>query len=228
MGRLRNLELVFSSPTRLAANVAEVPTWVVPFVIALVVTFTLSALTFDYQIQHQRAEYEKVMGDRGREEDLDSMFAKTPRRRVLGGVFAVAASAVGILVASAVLNGVASVAGGKIGFRRMFALYAHLSLIGVLGQLIRVPLIFAKGSADVRTSLAAFAPSLSLTSPLGVFLNMVDLFAVWMLIALTIGYDVLGHMGVRKSAAIVFGLWGALIAIFVGLTYLRMVATGMS
>jgi hypothetical protein len=228
MGRLKNLELVFSSPTRLAANIAEEPTWVVPFVIVLVAAFTLSVLTFDYQIEHQRAEYEKIMRDRGQEEDLESLFAKTPRRRILGGVFPVAASVVVILVASAVLNGVASVAGGKIGFRRMFALYAHLSLIGVVGQLIRLPLVFAKGSVDVRTSLAAFAPSLSLTSPLGVFLNMVDLFAIWMLVALTLGYDALGHMGVRKSAAIVFGLWGALIAILVGLTYLRMVATGMS
>jgi len=126
-----------------------------------------------------------------------------------------------LVVAAAVYNGISSIGGGKIGFRRMFALQSHAALVVALGLLVRVPIILVKGSVDVRTGVAAFAPSVPLRSPLGTLLIQLDLFDIWSLVALTFGFSVLAGFGIKKSAAVIFGLWAVFVFMLVGLAVLR-------
>jgi hypothetical protein len=102
-----------------------------------------------------------------------------------------------------------------VGFRKMFAFSMYSMLVWVLGGLIKAPLVLAKGSADVRTSLAILVPSKPLLSPLVMFLNSIDIFAVWALVTLCFGYGVLSGLGIKKASGIVVGLWAVLIVIIV-------------
>jgi len=107
-----------------------------------------------------------------------------------------------------------------VGFRRMFAFVSYSTVILALGGLIKIPLVLAKGSIDVRTSLAVLAPSVDLRSPVVVVLGSFDIFSIWQVVALCFGFGVLSGFGTKKSAGIVVGLWVILVVLRVGLSLL--------
>jgi hypothetical protein len=220
MSRLANLGLIFTSPSAVGRRVMEDAHWVIPLVVVLAVGFIATVTTYEYQVKFQREYMAEIIRERDPDADIDSMFRVTPRRQILTGAGAAVFSGVMVLVFAAVLKGVASVAGGQVGFRRMFSFVAYSSVIPALGSLIKIPLIHAKGSIDVRTSLAALAPGIDLRSPLAVVLGSFDIFTIWQVVALCFGFSVLSGFDVKKSSLIVVGLWAILILIRIGLSSL--------
>jgi hypothetical protein len=220
MKRLHNLGLVFLSPGRVAENTLEDPHWVLPLMIVVVMTFVFTVTTHEFQVLQQREVLEKVMEDSGQELDIDSMMVSTPGKRMIAGATAAGMAVLFIVVASAVLNGFASIAGGQTGFVKMFSFYAYASMIGVLAMVVKLPLVLAKGSLDVRTSAAAFSPSVQATGPLGIFLNSIDVFSIWMVGITAIGFSVLSALGIRRSVAIVVGLWVLVVVLRVAMAVL--------
>lgn len=223
MSKAGSMVAIFTSPGAVARQIAEEPHWLLPLVIVLAVTFTVSIATHEYQVEYQRPAIERVMRDAGRdEEEIASRFESTPSRKVIGGAGAMVFAAIFLmLIPAAILNGVSSITGEKVGFRRMFSLMAYSAVIMALGQVVRLPLILVKGSVNVRTSVAAFTPSVSIESPLGTLLNSLDIFSIWMLIAVCVGFATLAGINIKKSSVIVAGLWAAGIAVLVGLAVLR-------
>jgi hypothetical protein len=230
MGVMSNIGTIFTSPGAAARRIAESPHWLVPLVIVLAITIVATMAVHEYQAAAQREAVEDVLRDSGRDpEEIDDLFKSTPARRAMGSGFA--AVFVGlflILIPAAILNGISSVSGERVGFRKMFSLMSHAALIPALGQIVRTPIILAKQSIDVRTSAAAFAPSVSINSPLGTFLNSLDIFSIWAVVAVCVGYSVLSGMTIKKSAIIVVLLWLAGIALLVGSAFLGRLATGGS
>lgn len=219
---------VFTSPSSAARAIAENPGWLVPLIIVLVVALVFGFMTYKYQVETQREMLERLQSERGVEIDIDARLAPTPAKRVLAGVqTAFFLGIFLILIPAAVLNGVAKVAGANVGFKRMFAWMATVGLISALGMLVKLPIVFAKGSIDVRTSLAMAAPSVSIQKPLGVLLNSFDIFSIWAVIAAVIGFAVLTGFNNKKSGLIVGGLWLLYVLILVGVTALSSSLTGM-
>jgi hypothetical protein len=230
MSAMSNIGMIFTSPGAAARRIGENPHWVTPLIIVLVVTILATMAVHRYQAEAQREAVEEVLRDSGRDpEEIDEMFRSTPARRVMGS--ALAAVFVGlffILIPAAILNGVSSVGGERVGFRKMLSLMSHAALITALGQIVRTPIMMAKQSVDVRLSAAAFAPSISMASPLGTFLNALDVFSIWAVVAVCIGYSVLSGMTIKKSTIIVVLLWLVGIALLVGSAFLGRMATGGS
>jgi hypothetical protein len=221
MDALRNLGLIFTSPSQAAAQVADRPHWVLPLVILMVVAAVFTLSTFKYQLQEQRQTIEEMLEERGMEMDEENMPEDSTAGRVLGGAGAAVMAGLAVLVGAAILNGFATLMGHEIGFRKMFAFYSHVGLIGALGMLVKIPIVLAKQDMDVRTSVLAFAPSIPLDSLAGVFLSNLDLFSIWSVVATVVGYDVLSGMGRRKSAYVVVGLWVLWMLVSVALYALR-------
>jgi hypothetical protein len=223
MSRLGNLGLIFASPGKVAKNVAEDPHWVIPLVIILLVSFVMGVAIHKYQVEYRRAQVEKIMRDAGRtEEEIASALSSTPRKKVLSGAgIAVFVGLFMILIPALILNGISSVMGEKVGFRRMFSFMSYSSVILALGDIIRIPIMLAKGSIDVRISLAALAPSVGVESPLGTLLNSFDVFSIWMLVAVCAGFSALSGSEIKKASAIVVALWAVGVAILMGLAVLR-------
>jgi len=219
---------VFTSPSSAARGIAERPGWLLPLIIVLVASFLFGFITYKYQVESQREMLERIQSERGVEIDIDARLAPTPVKKILAGVQTALFLAIFlILVPAAVLNGVAKVAGANVGFKRMFAWMAAVGLISVLGMLIKMPIAFAKGSIDVRTSLALLAPSVGIQTPLGVLLNSFDIFSIWAVVAAVIGFAVLTGFDNKKSGFIVGGLWLLYVLILVGVTALSTSLMGM-
>ena len=226
MGRCTNLGLILTSPTAVARRVIEDPHWIIPLVVVLAVACITTVGTYEYQVKFQREFIGGVITERNPDADLDEIFAVTTSKQVRAGVGAVVFGGIVLLIFAAVLKGAAAVAGGQVGFRRIFAFVSYSAVISALGSLIRVPLVLAKGSVDVRTSLAAFAPSMDLRSPAAVILGSFDIFSVWQVVAVCFGFSVLAGLSMKKSSGIVVGLWAILIVIRVGLAMLPGLAGG--
>jgi hypothetical protein len=221
MGRIGNLLLIFTSPSVAARNIDENPHWLIPLIIVLAVTFLVGFASHKQALDFRRTWAEPLYERSGKtKEEIDEEFTSTPTKGLTAGAAGAASIGVVLLVAAAIYKGLASVFGGKIEFRKMFALQVHAALILSLGELVKLPIVRAKDSIDVRTGIGAFAPSISLNSPLGTFLAQLDLFGIWSLVALAIGFSVLAGLGMKKSAAIVFGLWAVFVGILVGLAVL--------
>jgi len=229
MNRITNLGLIFTSPGTAARSIAEDPHWLLPLIVVLVVAFVFGFVTYKFQAEQQREFLEKIKEERGVDMDIDARLAPTTTRRVTSGLQSAAAIGIMfILIPALVLNGFAKITGGESSFRRMFALLSFAGLITALSLLVKLPLVLAKQSIDVRTSAAMFAPSVGLQSPLYAFLNAFDVFAIWELVAVCIGFSVLSGLAVKKSAAIVVGLWGLGVAILVGIAVITSSLMGMA
>jgi hypothetical protein len=226
MNRLTNLGLILTSPSTVARNVIQDPHWLLPLVIVLAVSFIAGIATYEQQVEFQREQMAELIKERSPDADLDAIFEATPRKQVMSGVLAAVITGVVILVFAAVLKGVASVAGGSIGFRRMFAFSCYTGVISAVGSIIRTPLMLMKGTMDVRLSLAALAPSLGVRDPLFALLSSFDIFAIWQVVALCFGFSVLSGFSLKKSGGIVVGLWAVLIVIRIGLSLLPRLAGG--
>jgi hypothetical protein len=100
------------------------------------------------------------------------------------------------------------------GYKKMMAAVAHVSLIGILSSIIRVPLILAKGTSDVTLSPAAFLPVEQHTTFFYHLLSQLDIFAIWMLGLSALAISVIAGVPTRKATTAVVILWIVLMPIF--------------
>lgn len=220
MANLSNVGLIFTAPAKVARSVAERPEWKVPLLVLILLSVVFTYALHPYQAEYQREMLEKYSRDTGREIDIDAVTRPSAGKTIAGLVGAVVVTLVFTLAAAAILNGIAMLVGGTAGFVKMFSFFAYAMIIVAAGNLVRIPLIMAKKSMDVRLSLAAFAPNVRLESPAGLLLGSTDIFSLWCLVASVIGFSALTGLGTKKSAAIVVALYVVLVLVQIGASLL--------
>ena len=104
--------------------------------------------------------------------------------------------------------------GGATNYKKMMAAVAHVSLIGVLSSIVRVPLILAKGTADVTLGPAVFLPAEQHNTFFYHLLAQCDVFAIWMLGLSALAISVIAGVPTRKATTAVVILWLVLMPIF--------------
>lgn len=138
--------------------------------------------------------------------------ARPPYGAMIGqAVFFVVAAAVIAAVALAVFN----LMGGDGRFRQTFAVVAHSGVIIALQQLFTLPLDYARESLSSPTNLAVFFPFLDENTFAARMLGAVDLFLVWWIVSLAIGFGVLYKRRtgpVATTMLVVYILIGAVVA----------------
>lgn len=102
--------------------------------------------------------------------------------------------------------------GGNATFKQLYAVVVHTGPIGVLAQLITMPLNYARGSMSSATNLSVLLPMVDETSFLGRLMGMIDLFIIWQLIVLSIGLAVLYKRRTQRIAMTLFVVY-AIIAV---------------
>jgi hypothetical protein len=222
MASLSNVGLIFTSPARVAKNVAERPDWKVPLLVLILlsVVFSYALHLTPYQAEYQREMLEKYKRDSGRDIDIDAATKPSTGKTIAGIAGAAVMTVLFTVVAAAVLNGAAMLVGGTAGFVKMLSFLGYAMIIDNAGNLVRIPLMIAKKSIDVRMSLGAFAPNVRLESPAGLLMGSTDIFSLWSLVAAVIGFSVLTGLGRKKSAAIVVALYVILVLLQVGTSFL--------
>ena len=106
--------------------------------------------------------------------------------------------------------------GGLVPYVKVLSMWAYTSLaVGVVAMIVRVPVILSKKTIAVQTSLAAFLPPDSKGTILYKLLASFDVFVLWQLVLMTVGFTVIYKFDRKKSATVVFGLWAIWVVISV-------------
>ena len=103
--------------------------------------------------------------------------------------------------------------GGRAGFARMFSVVTYSALIGTASSVIKVPLMFVQHTVKVHTSLALVLPPEMEETFLFRLLGQFDVFTIWTLFLMAIGFSIVAAVDRKKAYAGVFTIWGVWVLI---------------
>ena len=211
LGFWNQLVLVFSDPAAAFNRLVAHPRWVGAFLVVAVVTVAGTQATYPLIMQMQRDAI--TQNPQLSEEQADLIMQRyerplTPVWRVMTSAFQVIGIAIWLVIMSAVLMfGGNILLGGEAKFKTILAVATHSWLVTIPKMLLTAPLMLAKGSAAVSTSLQVLIPADRWMTPLGVALGAFDLFSIWMVVLIIIGISAAYRFSRAKSAAIVVSLY---------------------
>ena len=104
--------------------------------------------------------------------------------------------------------------GGTTDFRTMFSLNVYVAVIGSLGLLLKLPLVIAKGSTDILTSLAILIPANMDETIFYKLLNMIDVVLIWQTVLLAMGFIIIYDWQQKKANTLVIGIWVLVITVY--------------
>lgn len=196
---------IYFSPTETFKSIDQKPDWILPLLVTAILTIGFVLIIAPYT---QDAAIEAMM-DRGMTEDqayemLESPFMKYINP-ILGGV--------GVFIVSFIIAGAfylvfSFILGGESTYKKVLSVYAYTGFaVGFVTILVKLPLMIAKGSYKVQTSLAAFLPIDMEEKFLYKLFAHFDVFIIWELILFTIGFGLIYKFSRGKAATGVIGLW---------------------
>lgn len=200
--------------------------WLIPLLITFAVTAAVGKITEDIVLSEvrQMIEANPNLTEEQIEMALDRMEQQrekwsSPPRQALAYVISLAVMGVITAIVGGVVLFITNVVlGGEARFVHAFSLAAwgswlvHLktnastTMIGIFPAIVKTPLILAKGSTDVTTSLAILWSG-SKASIVYQLLSKVDIFNIWLLAVMSVGIATLVKVETKKAAVWVVGLW---------------------
>ncbi len=141
----------------------------------------------DQQVQ-QREAFGRPLTDA----QYDRLEAMVPYAPYFGAFFQI----VSLPLLGAVIAGIAlavfnAVLGGDGTFKQVFAVVAHSGVVLSVAQIFGLPLAYARQTLASATNLGVFTPFLDESSFAARMLGAIDLFIIWWIISLAIGFGVL-------------------------------------
>jgi hypothetical protein len=209
---------VLFSPSETFASIARRPDWVVPLLTIVLLGyattfFIMPRLDWDAVVAMQEEQI-KAKNPNMSQEDLDRVERMT---KAGGKVFAWVAPVVFVLwylLVAGVLLLAFRLLGGQGTFGQAFSatLYAWMPL--VLNGIILTIVAVARGGLIDPTQMAtlvksnpAFLVNMKAQPVLFALLSSIDIFTIWTVVLLTIGFAALSRVSKAKAAAIVISMW---------------------
>ena len=97
--------------------------------------------------------------------------------------------------------------GGETSFKHLFSINAYVGIVGAVGMLLTLPLIMAKGSTDILTSLAILMPPEADETILYKLLSLFDVIVIWESVVAAIGLAIIYNWAQKKANMLVIGMW---------------------
>ena len=203
---------VLFSPNETFASIARQPDWVVPLSLILVVAL-VSGIVFA-----QRVDFGAPIRD-AMEQNKNVSPEQVERAVRIGGavakVFAYCAPVVSIiflLIIAGVLLLAFRVLGGEGDFRQALSVTSYSWMPGLIKSIIITAIVASRGVsaadlANVLRSNLAFLVSMKQNPLLFTLLAKLDVFTIWLLALLVIGFSFVSKFSKAKSAAVVVSLW---------------------
>jgi len=231
MESLQRIAQVLWAPTQTFRKIAERPTWAV----ALVVLLALGGIVGYLAVQRidpgdQRAQMRETLEERGLrgaelEQALDQGMQVTEAIAPWTPAFPVVFGTLGYLFVALLFWVAFRLAGGELGYPHSFSVTLHGFVPQALGALIAIPVILGQETLDpeavqrgsfLASNLGFLAPE-DASPVVSTLLSSLDLFALWSVVLLTIGYSVVGRVSKGVAGGVVVGAWLLWVAIKVGL-----------
>lgn len=207
---------IYFSPQAAYESIDRKPDWVVPLLvvalIAAVSTFILFPVIVETQIQQLVDKQGMSYEDAQSQVQQGEVFIK-----YIGPIGAIISTfVIAFIVAGAFFLVNNFLLGGESPYKKVLSVYSYTTLgIQTVGTIIAVPVMLAKNSFDVPFSPAAFLSADMKEDFIYKFLSKFDLFTIWMVVLLIIGFGVIYKFSRGKAATAVVGLW--IIWIFVSI-----------
>jgi hypothetical protein len=206
---------VIFSPDATFASIARRPDWVVPLVLIIILSLAnglLLSSRIDFgapareaMAQNKNATQEQI----DRAEKMSVGMGKVAK--FIGPVISVI---VLLIVAGVLLLGI-RLMGGEGDFKQAFSATCYAWIPNVLQSIVLTIVVLAKGATAINPqtiptivrSNPAFLVDMK-TQPMAfALLSSLDLFTIWVVVLLIIGFAYVGRVSKAKSAAVVISLW---------------------
>lgn len=205
---------VVVNPTTCMAAVRERPRWAAAALVTALCVGLFAAMT----VQITKPEQIEMMkntrfGKMMTEEQVDKMLASSenpgPGQRVLTGVQAGLSIIVTLFVMALVYLLFGKLAGGTASLAQMCGVVFWSSAVSIgLASLVKWPLVLARGSSlDVALGPAVLVADRGPTDALFQFLSLFDVFTIWGVILLVIGFEQVQGFARSKAASVVVATW---------------------
>ncbi|HEY8131584.1 MAG TPA: YIP1 family protein [Thermoanaerobaculia bacterium] len=204
---------VLISPNETFASIARQPDWVIPLVLLLVVSL-IGGIVFAQRVDFGAPIREAMEQNKNMPPDAAERAVRigSSVAKVLSYCSPVV-SAVVLLIIAAVLLLAFRLMGGEGNFLQAFAVTVYAWIPGVIKSIIMTVIVAARSNVSaldiatlVRSNLA-FLVSMKEHPMAFVLLSSLDIFTVWLLALLIIGFSYVSKFSKAKSAAIVITLW---------------------
>jgi hypothetical protein len=205
---------VIFSPDATMASVANRPDWVVPLVLLLIVSLAagiIIAPRVDFASATREAmEQNKNMSA----EQVDKAVRITASVGKVFSYLSPVLSLIGLLVIAGVLLLVFRLFGGEGNFKQAFSVTCYSSVPTIIKSIVTLIIILARGTIIpaqelgtlVRSNLGFLADYK--THPMAFALySSFDIFSVWFLFLMIIGFAYASRVSKAKSAGIIISLW---------------------
>lgn len=187
--------------------------WWVPLVIVVAVGVAVTAYTVPNIVMPQQATAirEAVLERGGSPEQADDAIRMSGAIGLpMGIVSAALGTFIFVLAGAGLLHLLMKLVGGKGMFRHSRAVFSYALLVSALGSLVKLPLMMSKKTMFIETGPTLFFRGLEPSDKLYRFLSGFDIFTLWLVAVLIVGYAVAYRLPARKAAVIVIVLWLAL------------------
>jgi hypothetical protein len=203
------------SPVKTFASIARRPTWLPPLIL-----WTICSLAVTYVVL-PKIDYERIIRDamekRGQTVTEDRMQSIVESQKKIGNAFglawgALAPTIISVLLA-AIYLGAFKAFGWDLKFRQALGVTTHAFLPAVVGSLVAIPVIAQRdqidprGMSDLVRSNLGFLVSRDDSPALYSLLSSIDVFSLWVMTLLTIGFSEATGVSRGKAAGVVISLW---------------------
>lgn len=180
---------VFTSPSQAFEGFKKKPTLLVLLILTFLISYFMSVPIAKYNamVQYDLVKTSEIIPPAQLEEIRTKAENANPWLSSIGTPFVIVV--VGLVTALLAMFFGRVIFGGSAGYKEIWGVVLLTGLITILGGLLRIPLVLAKGTMLVSYGLAAFFPGKNFSSILYSLFFYCDIFFVWSVIAGGIGYS---------------------------------------
>ena len=217
---------VFFAPVETFADIARKPDILIPLLVILVIGYVTTFMVMPHldwdAMLSQQSEMVKKQNPNVSDADLAQMGRFTKAMAKVMGYIGPLLVIIGYLIIALVVWGACRMMGGQGDFKQAFSatLYAHFPrvILGIVASIV----IMARGMVDPSTmatvvkSSPAFLVDMKEQPVLFSLLSSLELFQIWTIILMIIGFAALTKLSKAKTAAIIISLWIITLVVKVG------------
>jgi|SRR5271169_1139412 len=216
---------VFFSPKATFEDIARKPSWLLPVVISTILGI-VSTIVLNQRMNWREYISQQIeKSPRAAQLSAEQKERQTEISSKVTTYIVYVAGVVGSVLFAVIVGGVLMLAynllaGAGASFSQSLAIAAHALVVGIISTpiFLLVLLLRPKGTIDpenpVATNLAAFLPEES-AKWLITLCKSIDIFTIWMLILLAIGFVAVNPKKLKgaKSYVIIFSIWGVMVVV---------------
>ncbi len=208
---------VFAAPTKTFEDIAAKPNWIFPLLLIIILTMLITQMLVPAILADQQSspEWAKMMQNPDlTAEQLEAMQEMSTKGvQNFAAIGAGVVSLIAIAIASVVLLFVGNIIlGGNAKYLQIFSMFTWGGLVGLSGYILRLPLSLSRETMQVYLGPAVLFGDGSHESVLFKIAAALDIFVLWRVALVAIGFGAIYRLTAGKSFAVIGGLYALMVA----------------